>query len=233
MTEPLSLFAALVIGLSGGLHCVAMCGGIASALGYASQQKLSFLLAYNGGRILSYAILGLLFASATAVFNAHSIWAHRVLQGLSSLLLIGIGLHIGFGINKIQWLESSGAKVWQAIQPLALKLFPVNTHLKAWALGMCWGWLPCGLVYSTLALSASSASPLVSATMMAIFGAGTLPWLLASLFAGQRLRGLHSMPTIKRVMGIVLIALGIVGLFEQFAMEFSKNTTPNEHHHHH
>lgn len=46
-------------------------------------------------------------------------------------------------------------------------------------LGMLWGWLPCGMVYSVLAGAAVSGDAVNGAAIMAAFGAGTLPLLLA------------------------------------------------------
>ena len=71
-----SYFAAFIAGLLGGVHCLGMCGGIVGALTFGinsaddagtengsvkSKTKLyPYVLAYNGGRILSYTFAGLL-----------------------------------------------------------------------------------------------------------------------------------------------------------------------------
>ena len=66
MPEELSLPAAFVVGLLGSLHCIGMCGGIVGALTMglpdsirnSPARMLPFLLAYNAGRLASYALAG-------------------------------------------------------------------------------------------------------------------------------------------------------------------------------
>ncbi len=59
--------------------------------------------------------------------------------------------------------------------PLASKAIPVNSPAKALSLGVIWGWLPCGLVYSTLTWALASGSIVSGASIMLFFGLGTLP----------------------------------------------------------
>lgn len=250
MPNELSFLAAFVIGLSGGLHCLAMCGGISGALGYASNQNFGreansqviFALAYNCGRICSYAFVGLVFGSLVSLLDAQLPRIQGALQILSAVLLILIGLHISGLTRSFTLLETWGAKFWKMLQPLALKLFPVTTLLKAFGLGMFWGWLPCGLVYSTLAWSATAASPFTSAAMMAFFGLGTLPWLLATTLAGQQIATLTKIKALRLALGSLLILIGIYSLYSSLAATHQHHTFPqsytptdthDEKHHHH
>jgi sulfite exporter TauE/SafE len=57
-------------------------------------------------------------------------------------------------------------------------MIPVRHPGQALWLGMVWGWLPCGLVYSALTLALSSGSGVSGGAVMLAFGAGTLPTLL-------------------------------------------------------
>lgn len=242
MPTELSLLAAFIVGLSGGIHCIAMCGGISAALGFAANTRQSrpflFALSYNAGRICSYTVIGFLFGALLAVIDAHSAVAHRLLQTLSALLLIAIGLHISGAIRNLSFLESWGAHFWKWLQPLALKLFPVTSIRKALALGLLWGWLPCGLVYSTLAWSATSGSALQSASMMMAFGMGTLPWLLATTFAGQRLHAVARLRGLRPLLGALLLGFGLFAFYSSLqGHEASTHTAPTEEHseelHHH
>lgn len=242
MPTELSLLAAFIVGLSGGIHCIAMCGGISAALGFAANTRQSrpflFALSYNAGRICSYTVIGFLFGALLAVIDAHSAVAHRLLQTLSALLLIAIGLHISGAIRNLTFLESWGAHFWKWLQPLALKLFPVTSIRKALALGLLWGWLPCGLVYSTLAWSATSGSALQSASMMMAFGMGTLPWLLATTFAGQRLHAVARLRGLRPLLGALLLGFGLFAFYSSLqGHEAPTHTAPTEEHskelHHH
>lgn len=244
MPAELSVLAAFIVGLSGGIHCVAMCGGISAALGFAANaqqvRSFCFALAYNAGRICSYTLIGFLFGALLAIIDSHSAIAHRLLQTLSALLLIAIGLHISGAIRNLSFLETWGAHFWKLLQPLALKIFPVTSLRKALALGLLWGWLPCGLVYSTLTWSATSGSALTSASMMMAFGMGTLPWLLATTFAGQRLRAIAKMRGLRPLLGTLLLGFGLFAFYNSLQGQHASHEAPppehneerHEHHHH-
>ena len=75
--------------------------------------------------------------------------------------------------------EKLGAVLWRKIQPVAKALLPLDRSAKALAYGLCWGFLPCGLVYSSLGWSLASGSALQGALLMCAFGLGTLPAMLA------------------------------------------------------
>lgn len=176
------VLSALLLGLLGAGHCLGMCGGFAAALAYAlpeqsQRQKSTFLLAYNLGRITSYATLGAaVAASQNVLFNS----GYPIARTFAGLLLIATALYLANIWQGIRVLEQGGQKIWRYIQPISHRLLPVRTLPKAFLLGILWGWLPCGLVYSVLALAATQASALEGAMTMAAFGMGTLP----AVFAG-------------------------------------------------
>ncbi len=225
-----NLVSAFLIGISGGLHCTAMCGGISGMLGYTTQQSKQraevflFVLTYNTGRILSYTSIGFIAGGVSGWFNQHSMLAHSLLVVLSSSLLILIGIQVSGVWRGLAILEKLGGRLWQFIRPLAISLFPIKTPLKALAFGMVWGWLPCGLVYSTLAWSMTSAAPLASALLMAVFGLGTLPWLLVTTFGGRQLKVFGAVPILRQILAVILIATGGFHLFSFL--------TTGAHHHH-
>ena len=77
----------------------------------------------------------------------------------SGLLIVLVGLQLAFGWRILAPLESAGATLWKRIAPAAKGLVPVNRYAQAFGLGLIWGWLPCGLVYSVLLLAATTAEP--------------------------------------------------------------------------
>lgn len=187
---------AFTIGLMGGVHCVGMCGGIVGALSFAIQQNkkakktsvLRLLLAYNCGRLFSYAMaggvmgsIGWLLARWTDIHNIQ-----LVMQLIAGIFMLMMGLYISGWWMGLVRLEKIGGVIWQYIQPVAQKILPVNNSLQAVGLGLLWGWLPCGLVYSVLVWAVSAGSFQQGALLMLCFGLGTLPNLLAmGLFANQ------------------------------------------------
>jgi sulfite exporter TauE/SafE len=206
------LLSALVLGLLGGGHCLGMCGGLMGALTFAipPQQRgrrLRLLLAYNLGRVLSYAVAGLLFGLAGwALANSPAAMLLRVLAGL---MLIAMGLYLSGWWTGLTRIEAIGRRLWRHLQPIASRLMPVSSLPRALLLGALWGWLPCGLVYSTLLWAASQGSPLDSAMLMLAFGIGTWPVLLATGLAAERLTALLRRRGVRVAGGLLVILFGV------------------------
>jgi hypothetical protein len=106
-------------------------------------------------------------------------------------------------------IEILGGSLWRRIAPLARKARESESPLAALAFGALWGWLPCGLVYSALAVAAASGSGTGGALAMAGFGLGTLPATLAiGLFAGRGASLLRTHAA-RQAAGAMVIAFGI------------------------
>lgn len=188
--------AALLIGLLGAGHCLGMCSGIASAITFStssSQNKMTAfisLLLYNLGRVSSYSLAGAIFAgssSALIIFfgGKEALIYLRIFAAILMLLLALYISRLWFGLLV---LEKAGQFVWQFIKPVAQYFLPLKHPLFAFPLGFLWGWLPCGLVYSTLSWAASSGSMENGALIMLGFGLGTLPAMLTVGSLSQQLK---------------------------------------------
>ena len=206
------LVSALILGLLGGGHCLGMCGGLMGALTLAIPpeqrgRRLQLLLAYNLGRILSYASAGLLFGLAGwAVASSPAAMLLRIVAGL---LLISMGLYLGGWWSGLTRIEALGRGLWRHIQPVASRLLPVSSLPRALLLGALWGWLPCGLVYSTLLWAASQGNALDSGLLMLAFGLGTWPVLLATGLAAERLTALLRRRGVRMTGGLLVILFGL------------------------
>lgn len=206
------LISALILGLLGGGHCLGMCGGLMGALTLAIPpeqrgRRLQLLLAYNLGRILSYASAGLLFGLAGwAVASSPAAMLLRIVAGL---LLISMGLYLGGWWSGLTRIEALGRGLWRHIQPVASRLLPVSSLPRALLLGALWGWLPCGLVYSTLLWAASQGDALDSGLLMLAFGLGTWPVLLATGMAAERLTALLRRRGVRMAAGLLVILFGL------------------------
>jgi uncharacterized protein len=206
------LVSAIILGLLGGGHCLGMCGGLMGALTLAipkeqRSRRFRLLLAYNLGRILSYATAGLLIGLAGwAMANSPGAMIMRV---IASLLLIAMGLYLAGWWSGLTRIESLGRGLWRHIQPFASRLLPVSSMPRALLLGALWGWLPCGLVYSTLLWSASQGNALDSALLMLAFGLGTWPVLLATGLAAERTTALLRKRGVRMAGGLLVILFGI------------------------
>jgi len=219
----ISYLGAFVVGLLGGGHCLGMCGGIVSALTLgqpqrnAAQQGFWMLqLAYNGGRLLSYALAGAL-AGGLGLLLAQAGPLHQtqlVLNTLAGLFMILLGLYLGGWWSLLSRVERAGAPLWKKIEPLGRKLLPVHSATQAWLLGMVWGWLPCGLVYSSLIWAMSAGGPLQGAGLLAAFGLGTLPNLLLMGAATGWLSAFIRKPLTRKLAGILVMILGLMMLLQ-------------------
>jgi len=214
MTEPLLITTAILIGLLGSTHCIGMCGGIAASVGlstgHSRQPAWLILLGYNTGRIFSYSVAGALLGVLGAVVATSPVGI--ALQIFAGLLLIAMGLYIGqwwFGITK---LESMGGHLWRHIQPLAAKFLPIRHLHQALLLGLLWGWLPCGLVYSTLIWSSASGSWQQSALLMAAFGLGTMPAMFMTGLLAKQVQAVMQKRIVRQLAGLIIILFGIYTL---------------------
>lgn len=208
---PLSLF---VLGLASGLHCAGMCGGISAGFTWVQKQKVwQTQLLLNAGRITSYAAAGAAAGAlgSAGAYAAAVLPAQTLLYVLSSAFVLLAGMHL-LGVMQLSRLESLGRPVWRRLQPLAARLLPARTLPQAYAAGLVWGWLPCGLVYGALAAAVFAGGASQGAAAMAAFGAGTLPWLLVPGVAAARLRQSGRLRRARQLGGIFLIGFGAWGI---------------------
>jgi len=210
----LTFLTALAAGLFGSTHCLAMCGGLATALGSANAGRPAALaLLYHGGRIASYCtagtIAGALGAAAGFAF-ATSSWS-AILRLGTALMVIVIGLDIGLGTSaRARWLRSPerwGAWLWRHLSPVQRVPLAAAPRRRALVMGLLWGWLPCGLVYSVLVAAALAGSAGAGALTMLGFGLGTLPAMSALSYAGSWLPQRDGVTA--RLFGALLVACGL------------------------
>jgi sulfite exporter TauE/SafE len=207
MTELLSAF---LIGLVSSSHCMGMCGGLAVAAGLNASRPI-LLLIYNLGRICTYIILGVICHFFTDWLPL-SVFPY--LQLLSSLLLVLSALYILNFSNVLSHLEKVGAPLWKTLQPLIRKTLPVRSVPTAFGLGLLWGFIPCGLVYTALVFSLSQQTILYAAGIMLFFGLGTLPALMGiSLFA-QHIRPWLNNPKTKVTIAVCLFIFAYLIAFQ-------------------
>ncbi|WP_075185798.1 sulfite exporter TauE/SafE family protein [Teredinibacter haidensis] len=210
-----TFIAAFVLGLMGAGHCLGMCGGLAAALAFANQGKSKFhrfaiLLSYNIGRIFSYGLIGWIFGFIFS--NVDQLSPVPVLRAVSGVLLIAMGFYLADWWKVLTRLERLGSLLWRWISPLGRRLMPVTNTVTALFLGLLWGWLPCGLVYSVLALAAAQGEALAGAGVMVAFGLGTVPAVLAGGLASNYIKTAISNVWVRRLFGIGFIVYGIVTL---------------------
>ncbi len=207
--------AALGIGLAGAGHCLGMCGGIAAALSLGQGAGPGMTFAYHGGRIASYAALGGALGFIAGSINIAA-WTLG-LRYLAALLLIAMGLAIADWWRGISLLERAGAKLWAPVQRLSSGLLPLKKPSQAALLGLCWGLMPCGLIYSSLAWAATAQNATTSAIMMFVFGLGTLPAMLATSLGADHLQTFLRRRGLKILIALMLMGAGCWTIYQSAA----------------
>lgn len=213
---PDSGFIALfLVGLLGGTHCVGMCGGIVGALSLGASARWSLLVAYNVGRIASYGVAGALVGALGASGMAmEAQWPVRGgLYLFANLMLVALGLYLLGQTRALAFTEHLGQHLWRHLQPFTKRFLPARTVAQALPLGLLWGWLPCGLVYSALATALAAGSAGRGALSMLAFGLGTLPNLLLAGILFARLNEFVRRPAVRMASGLLVLAFGLHGLY--------------------
>jgi sulfite exporter TauE/SafE len=209
--------AALLIGMGFAMslgHCLGMCGPLVASLAASQRQRgmriggmVGAQLLHHAGRITSYALIGLLLASAGSIVSLAGVG--RGLQATLSLLVGGLMVLIGCGL--LGWLPT---RRWIESGRLAGAVVRATARLRDSARGRSWfllgvanGFLPCGPVYA-VAAGTVVATPLGGATAMLLFGLGTVPALVVFAVGAGRLS-----PAIQRrfsrVAAVLVVLIGV------------------------
>lgn len=207
------LWSAFVLGVVGSLHCVGMCGPIAMLV--SGNNKWQFVrnrLLYHAGRTAMYMAMGAL----VGLFGRIIDWA-----GYQNFISIGAGILILLVL---------------LIPGIQVRLFPAITGrilpVKKWfgsfihssrpannlMLGVLNGLLPCGLVYSALALALIQPGVQESVVVMALFGAGTVPALLLFVYSADSLRKLLPV-AFSRVQTFMLVVVATIMIWRGIAFQ--------------
>lgn len=217
----LALAAALISGLAGSVHCVAMCGGIATGLGsLAGQGRPGFgaALRINAGRIGGYVAAGALVGGLGRGLLALAPQLGLALRVALGAALVLIALRLLDSGRRLAVLHKSGTALWQWLAPLRRRLLPANTAARQVGLGMLWGWLPCGLSTAVLFAAWLQADAWHAALLMLAFGLGTLPAMLPLSYAGLRLGGLFASPGLRRAGGVLVLLSGVLTMAAPWLM---------------
>jgi sulfite exporter TauE/SafE len=231
MTGMLALSAALLLGLAASGHCLVMCGGITAALGMATAKdargraRPMLLVGYQLGRISSYVIAGVLLASALGgLVGLLDIESVRRTLRIATALVLAVAALVAFGGLRDP-VVAMGGTLWRHVAPVGRRLLPVGTLPRAFAFGMVWGWMPCGLVYTVLLVATLQGSPLGGAATMAAFGLGTAPAMLVAAFGAHRLARFAALPGARQLAGsMLLLAAGLT-----FAAPWIEHEMPRLH----
>lgn len=216
---------ALLMGLAGGPHCVAMCGAACGAMGRTQAgQSTRALWIFQAGRLLGYSALGGLVAASMQGLGWLSVHlaALRPVWTLFHLAAALLGLMLLWRARQPIWLEDSARKVWQSVRSATKNLTGNSATASIGLIGFLWALLPCGLLYSALLVAAMTSSSAEGAVVMALFAAGSGVSLMAGPWLWLRLRGQGTGQWAIRIAGLALLASSVWALW----MGLVENTAP-------
>lgn len=231
---------ALVMGLVGGPHCLAMCGAACTALGAGSGPRVIawaplaspsrapagagrkglglgraawlFLL----GRLTGYASLGALAAASMQAVGWLGTQA-AALRPLWTLMHVAaglLGLVLLWQARQPAWLEEGALRLWRGLQStLGRAGGAAGRRTAPLVMGLAWGLLPCGLLYSALLVAALSPGPWQGAVVMLLFALGSSLGLMLGPWLGRRLRASGDGAWAVRLAGACLLALSAWALW--------------------
>lgn len=237
MNPEVLLPVAFLAGLFGGGHCLGMCGPIVMvfetpAPGAQGFSALARRLAYNVGRLLFYTLLGVVAGAAGIVLTrmAGVDSGLAVLRLLAAALVIALGLNLLFNVKLLRYLENSGSVIWRRLSPLAKHVVPMSNPLRALGAGFIWGALPCGLVYSAVAIAATTGSGVAGGLVMLAFWLGTLPSLLLAGASARKLGQWSERPLLRRITGTAMVLVGLFALLMPYLHMGSSQNGPGDAH---
>ena len=181
------LLGVLLASVAGSVHCAAMCGAFVCGYvgrGGAGRAGMASHVAYNGGRLVSYLLLGVVAGAIGAQVEVLGALA-GVARGagiVAGVLLTAWALHeiaatLGWRVR----LPGAPVIDWAKRQLGALLLLTRdrNATARAGILGLVTTLLPCGWLYAFVLTAAATAHPARGAAVMLFFWAGTVPALVA------------------------------------------------------
>lgn len=199
-------WVSFIAGISGSLHCVAMCGGLVSV----SSEKSMSTWPYQVGRLLAYLILGLISSYITNFFKLNLKSPYLIL--LPGIILGGLFIFWGIEIYRGRKAEipmPSSLKNWY--QFFYKKIYLLGNWFRPFAIGLISIVLPCGLLYGMIISLSSFDSHSQILLSILFFWLGTLPsMILAPKIILQVLGPIKS--KLPKVFAIILIGIGLVNL---------------------
>lgn len=209
---------ALLMGLAGGPHCIAMCGAACAGIGQAAgERKTSAMWSFQAGRVLGYSALGSLAAASMQGLGWMSVQtaALRPVWTLLHVATLVLGLLLMWNAQQPVWLEQAGRKIWQGARALAQG----RGRGAPLVIGALWTFLPCGLLYSALLVAALTGNALDGALVMALFAAGTSVSLMAGPWLWLRFSGKGAGDWGVRLAGLALVGSSAWAIWMAFFSE--------------
>lgn len=238
-----TLLTIFLAGLFGGVHCAAMCGGLALSIENLGDRSSAVPVRFTSrsqllieqtvmhcGRVATYGWIGAIVGAIGVPFWRQSLTPlQRTLFVAAALLLIVHGLALLATVSRnrrspFARFEAAAKRPFHFMtgrviaSPRLLAALAKRPLLRRFAIGLGWGLLPCGLVYGALLLALLSGSALGGALVMLAFGLGTLPNLLALSALSGHLRRVSRSRLARTAAGVLVLGFGILGVWRAWTL---------------
>jgi uncharacterized protein len=207
-----ALLAGFLAGLFGSTHCLGMCGGIVGVLhAQIPSGKAWLALGFHIGRIGSYLAIALI-ATGIGMLPATLLPDHAplIMRILLGAMLVMMAVYIALPGRFRDWAGQLTAPLTNRLLPLFNRFLPVRTLDNAVGLGLLWGLLPCGLLYTVIAAAVLLADPLATTSMVLAFGIGTVPLLLGTGLVVLKFRSAINRPGLRWLAAGLMALTGIL-----------------------
>ncbi len=217
MFTELPIIEAFLLGLLSSIHCGSMCGGLAIALQLLYQRSetksgyASYVIQIQMGRITTYALLGLCLGLGASWLDLELYSSFTIgLRIFAGLLIVLMGIQLAGWTQKVAVLDILISKVWRSNNPLNQWLQRFNEKGATLLLGLAWGLLPCGLIYTLLIWSFAQTADWKASLLMLSFGIGTLPAIIFICLMGGKLMKILQHKWLRSSLGLLIIFFGIL-----------------------
>ncbi len=203
---------AVLMGLAGGPHCVAMCGAACAGLAQAAgPRRRHALTAFQIGRLAGYSTLGAVAAGGMQALGWLTIQsaALRPVWTMLHVAAMLLGLLLMLQARQPVWLDQSARRLWQRVRAFQDR----RTRSAPYILGALWALMPCGLLYSALMVAALTSTPLEGGLTMALFALGSSVGLWAGPWLWLRMQSLGDGAWGMRLAGLALLGVSAWGLW--------------------
>lgn len=203
------LWTAFIVGLIGSAHCAGMCGPIALALPLKSDSWITRVgggLVYNAGRIITYMLLGAIFGMLGKGLHmaGFQLWA-SIIIGILMIVMVVVPLIFKKLPSLNNVFEGYSARLLGGFR----NMFRKGGTPSLFGIGLLNGILPCGLVYVAVAGAINTGDVISAMFYMALFGAGTIPVMLAVSLAGTMI-SLKLRIFVNKLSPYVIVLLGVL-----------------------
>ncbi len=210
MNPETALLTGLLAGLFGSTHCLGMCGGIVGLLHAQIPAGRGVLaIGFHIGRISSYLAIGLI-ATGIGMLPAAAVptAAPQIMRWILGAIIVLMAVYIALPGRFRDLTGQLAAPLTRRMMPVFARFLPVRSFDNAIGLGLLWGFLPCGLLYTVIATAAMLADPLATSAMIVAFGVGTVPLLLGGGLLMLKFRSAVNRPGLRWLAAALLAATG-------------------------